>query len=1082
MIAEMRPLFLTLILVAGIRAELLDLAPFARPCCSAGRHLAQTTFDYSHVPGVVKAEDGRWIYGLQWAEERDIAQIRVRFRGEYDARALSVEYWFRNWPYSPPRMPAIEDPVDDPWQGRWITAKTAVGCDGPLCTWTFQPLTGEENSRAGNLPAVRYRRAIKVRLVFPAGVQPALEGVEVFSETTLEQVELRVHFNGAAKARYFAYNGHVRGVKAFQDAVLLQIDSADPKPAGSNDVTVVQVQNGDRSFAFTPADAARRPMYLPDFGAYIALASDRTPLTPALARAGLKIRERLRKEPEQTYERASREIPALDPVERQEGSERLYLPLAADASWQKFALEWGGNVHISKRGTKAKGRELDRLIWTGDRITWRIGTGATPGYRPRSADSTLSLLEDSLPIVTARWTSDSIDYEQESFATLLSGPLSPEDPGRGEQTPAVLLMRIRARNASRIVRASHLWLGTEPAEPLAFSHGLLTADDGRSVRMSVVLAPGAEAALAPGLGLHVIAQIEPGRDSVTYLALPFIPGLDDAQQAALKRIDFGSERARVLDYWRGAVAKGMPFHVPEQRFNTFARGLLARIRVSATKDPPTGVYMVPAAGYNYAVYANEAVFQCQLLDIAGYHDLAARYLQAQIDMQGSKPFAGMFTGDQKAVYHGARVNQEYDYTASNYNLDHGAVLWSLAEHYFLTRDKAWLARVAPSMKRAADWIIEQRKLTQVMDGAERCPEYGLLPAGNLEDNDDWGHWFAVNAYASLGLSELAAALEDTGDAAAARYTREAETYRADLRSAVMRAVASSPVVRLRDHTWVPYVPTRVHQRIRLFGPLRTGYYSRYPQKVLPTYRLSATRELLYGPLILLDAGIFDAHEPLASWVLDDWEDNSTMSEPLGLHVHGWVDEAYWFSRGGMVFQANLQNPIRSYIRRGESRAAVRDLYNDFVSCYYPGVNIFTEEYRQWRSASGPFYKVPDEAKFVHRLRDLLVTEYQGDLLLAPGAPSRWLGEGFSVTDAPTRYGPLTYSIRSRGGEVRALVMLPERNPFRNAWLHLPEGTDIGSVRIDGKPWIDFDRERRRIRLPKPGRRLEVVVLPATPKE
>jgi len=34
-------------------------------------------------------------------------------------------------------------------------------------------------------------------------------------------------------------------------------------------------------------------------------------------------------------------------------------------------------------------------------------------------------------------------------------------------------------------------------------------------------------------------------------------------------------------------------------------------------------------------------------------------------------------------------------------------------------------------------------------------------------------------------------------------------------------------------------------------------------------------------------------------------------------------------------------------------AAIRNLYNDFVACYYPDVNVFTEEYRQWRSPSGP---------------------------------------------------------------------------------------------------------------------------------
>jgi hypothetical protein len=1079
----MRSLILALILAAAGRAELFDLATVARPCCSEDVYKGQTTFDYAHPPGVTQARDGRWVYGLQWAEERDVEQIRLQVRGGYDATTVRVEYWFRNWPYDPPKMPTIEDPVDDPWQGKWLAAAADVACQASECVWTFRPLDAAENSRAKNLPGVRYRRTIKVRLVFPAGTKPDTDAMRVFSESIVKPVEIRVSM-AAREARFTAYNGRIRTVKPVEGGVLLAIDATDPRPAGSNDVTVVEVHDGEQSFAFTPADAEHGPMYLPDFQTYIALASDRSPLSPAIVKRGARIRERLAVEPEQSYERASREIPALDPVERQGG--RLYLPLAADASWQKFALEWGGNVTISKDGTKAMGRERARLTWPGDKISWRIGTGATPGFRPRSADSSLAVLENYLPVAEARWKSGEIEYDQESFATLLAGPLDSDDSGRSEQTPAVLMMRLRAHNVSRAPQVSHVWLGMDPAEALAFSDGLLTDSGGTAVRAALHLPPGGAAQVdtCDDTGhrmpaLHIHGKLAAGAESVSYVALPFVPGLTADERAQLMKLDFAAERGRVVDYWRAAIGRGMPFEAPEERFNSFARALVAHIRISATKDPRSGIDMIPAASYYYGVYANEGVFQSQLLDVAGYAGLAARYLQAQVDLQGSRPFDGTFTGDQKAVYHGARVDAEYDYTSSQYNLDHGAVLWSLDEHYLLTRDRAWLAKVAPSMKRAADWIVEQRKLTKATVDGEPSPEYGLLPAGHLEDPDDWGHWFSVNAYASVGLSELAEALEDTGDADAERYRREAEAYRADLRSAVARAAAASPVIRLRDNTWVPYVPTRVHQRIRLFGPLRVAYYSRYPQKALPTYRLSATRELLYGPLILFDTGILDANSPMAAWVLDDWEDNSTMSEPLGLHVHGWVDEKYWFSRGGMVFQANLQNPIRTYIRRGEARAAVRNLYNDFVACSYPAVNVFTEEFRQWRSPSGPFYKSPDEAKFVHRMRDLMVTEYNGDLLLAAAAPERWLAAGkkFSVTDAPTHFGPVSYRMESDGGEIRATVTLPSRNPYRNAWLyvHLPDGRGIGSVRIDGQVWNGIDRTHGRIRLPAKRGAMSVVI-------
>lgn len=1067
----MRRLAVFALFAAMLPAERLDLAPFARPCCAEDTYRLQTLFDYRHPRGLIQAPDGRSIYGLQWAEERDIFEVAVRFAQPYDARSVRLEYWAGHWPYTPPRMPTIEDPVDDPWQGEWLVARTRTDCEGRLCRIGFEPLAAEENKRAQNLPGLPYRRTLKFRLVFPAP-PPAIEAVQVFSETTLRPLRLHVRVGG--KPRFTAYNGAIDRVEAASGGFLLAARVAEPKPPGSNDVTVIEVENGERSFAFAPADVAPGGMYVPDFDAFITLEGDGAKAGEAVRKCA-RIRERLAVEPEQSFERASREIPPLDPVERQGG--RLYLVLAADSSWQKFAFEWGGNVFISKRGTKALGRELARLTWPGDRIGWRIGTGAAANFRPRAGDSTLTTLEDHLPVAIARWRDESFEYEEEAFATLLEGPLAPEDPGRSEQTPAVLMVRLEARNRSGRPESLHVRLGMEPAEPLAFDGGLLTAEGGRSVRAAVHAPPSATARIED-VALCLSAPVAPGNSAVTYFALPFIPGLAAAEQARLRELDYMAERARVIDYWRGVVGTGVPFRVPEQRFNLFAKGLLARIRISVTKDPKSGIYIVPAASYNYRMFANEAAFQAQLLDLAGRHEQVRTYLDGLVAMQGSKPFPGTYTGDQKAVYHGARIDADYDYTAHDYNLDHGTVLWTLAEHYFITRDREWLVRVAPSMKRAADWIIEQRALTRVEVDGKPCPEYGLLPAGHLEDNRDWGHWFSVNAYASLGMTSLAQALADAGDPDAARYRQEAELYRADLRRAVLRAAASAPVIRLRDNTWVPYVPTRAHQRIRLFGPLRRELYSRYPEKVLPTYRLSATRELLYGPLILVDTGIFDARERPAAWVLDDWEDNLTMSEPLGLHVHGWVDEEYWFSRGGMVFQANLQNPIRTYVRRLEARAAIRHLYNGFVACYYPTVNLFTEEYRQWRSPSGPFYKTPDEAKFVHRLRDALITEYEGDLLLAAAAPERWLGPGSEIVvrEAPTHFGPAGYTLRGEPGAVRGRIELPRRNPYRDAWLTVrAPGGGIAAVMIDGKPWKDFDRSRSRIRLPKSTAPIEIVV-------
>lgn len=825
-------------------------------------------------------------------------------------------------------------------------------------------------------------------------------------------------------------------------------------------------------------------MYVPDFHVCVTAGSDAQPFSPEIVKKGEKIREKLAKEPEHTYERARREIPQLDPAHRE--GERLYLPLAADASWQKFAFEWGGNIHISKEGTKAKGKELKRLEWDGDRIAWRIGTGASPNYRPEWKDSTLSILDDYLPIATAKWTTDGIEYTEEGFATLLSGPLGPDDPGRNEETPAVLMVKLTAHNPGTSAVTAHVWLATSPAEKVTYENGELRAGDGQLLRARVRWPEGARVALSAVpegeqtlQGLHAELALGSDETKTAMIELPYIPRLTSDEAKRLAGLDYSAERNRVVAYWQGIVDHVVPFDVPERRFDSFARAVIPHIRISATKDPESGLYMVPAASYYYQVFANEAAFQCVMLDALGDHALAAEYLKTLVELQGSKKFDGTYTGDQKAVYHGARVDTDYDYTAAQYNLDHGTVLWALVEHFFYSRDKAWLAANAPSMKRAADWVVEQRALTKILDGDEKIPEYGLLPAGHLEDNSDWGHWFAVNDFASAGMSALAEALADVGDPDATRYAREAAAYRQDLRDAILRAAQAAPVVRLRDHTYIPWFGPRPYERIRLYGPIRVAFYTRYTQKFLPIYRLSETREILYGPMIHLTMNIFGPEEPVAHWVLDDWEDNATLSTSMGLNVHGWVDDRYWFSRGGMVFQANLQNPVLTYLRRHEIAAAIRNLYNDFVACYYPDVNAFTEEYHQWVHGSGPFYKIPDEARFVNRVRDALALEEGGSLWLASGAPRRWLapGQKIKVHDLATYFGPVSYEMTGERDRVDATVQLPSRNPYKDAWLvvRAPGNRVLTSVEIDGKPWKDFDSARQWVRLPHKTGEMKVVV-------
>lgn len=1075
-----------------------------------GRKLMQRPF--IEVP---RTSDAEWNLGVWWKEARDIIRIEVDYEDEIpelSAKETKVQYWFQTWPGEAPKSHTIEDRMDDPWQGEWLTADVDFQRKGNKVVYSCKPINTAENKFAGNLPEpAHYRRTIKIRLLYNSK-PPRIQSFKVISPTKGRKVSLRMEFgcdkpvDKTVEGKLEIFNGKIERISGWKwngkdklsakDSWKLQLKKqpkgiradllvADPDLPGSNDLTIVTVRSSEGTFSFLTKDLENGPVYIPAYSAYITFISDTAQFKKSDIVKGQTVREKLETETEQTYDRACREIPKLNVMLREDGG-KLYLPLAADASWQKFGFEWGGGFFMNKRATKAKGRELERCLWNGNEFHWWIGTGKEPVYIRDDKVSHMSVLNGYLPVPEVRWNQEGLTYREEGFATLLEGPLSPYDVQRNEQTPAILMVKLDITNPANEAKSAHFWLKGDPIDHLLLEDGFILEqkDANAYIRAKIKLPedfPSSEIKVVQN-AVYLPLEIPANQTVTLYICAPFVGDLTEVHKKKFQALDYANERQRVVSYWRDIVSENVAFQVPERKFNEMGRSVLPHIRMSTTKDPKSGLYMVPAAAFGYQVYSNESAFQTLFLDKIGDHQTAASYLETFLKLQGTDPMPGTFTGDQRAVFHGGKVDNEYNYTSGPYNLDHGTVLWALGQHYLLSQDSGWLKHAAPEMLRAADWIIEQRNQTRVTDAdGVHILHYGLLPAGRLEDNGDWGHWFAVNAYAYLGLYTTAEAFKKAGLPHGARLENEAREYLTDLRTSIKRSSELSPVVRLKNNTYVPYVPSRTYQRFRYFGPMQSGYYSRYGEHTSLTYRLSATREALYGPMILITTGIIDPHDPLADAILDDWEDNITLSGSLGQHIHGVVDDEYWFSRGGMVFQPNLQNPIQAYLMRNEIPAAIRNIYNSMVSCLYRDVNAFTEEYRRWEVGSGPMYKIPDEARFVNRVCDMLVLEVGRELWLAPGTPTRWLepGKVINLYDAATTFGHVSYELKSGSipNTVEATIVLPGNITAEmvKLFVRVPFEKPIKSVTINDKEWKKWDQTAKAIVLPAQTDKMKVII-------
>ncbi|MCJ7736920.1 MAG: hypothetical protein MUQ10_06335, partial [Anaerolineae bacterium] len=290
----------------------------------------------------------------------------------------------------------------------------------------------------------------------------------------------------------------------------------------------------------------------------------------------------------------------------------------------------------------------------------------------------------------------------------------------------------------------------------------------------------------------------------------------------------------------------------------------------------------------------------------------------------------------------------------------------------------------------------------------RSTGWGLLPAGHLEDNQDWKQWFAVNAHAYAGMSATAEVLNEIDHVEAPRLGREALGYVADIRCAVQRAMVEAPVVRLRDGTFIPRIPPRVGLRGR-----ERGWF----------------REVTYGAIQLLEGHVLPADDPRVTWILKDIEDNLMVSREWGFPVDVEKD---WFSRGGVAPQPNVFDLAVDYLRREQPEHALRVFFNTWAASVYPDVLCFAEWIPAFGEGGGPFFKTPDEARWVSWLRALLVLDDEHSLRVGSGIPRYWLADGKTVAfeRLATRFGAAacTWTSSLSNGYIDVLYHPPDRQP------------------------------------------------------
>ncbi len=296
----------------------------------------------------------------------------------------------------------------------------------------------------------------------------------------------------------------------------------------------------------------------------------------------------------------------------------------------------------------------------------------------------------------------------------------------------------------------------------------------------------------------------------------------------------------------------------------------------------------------------------------------------------------------------------------------------------------------------------------------------------------------------------------------ARWAAEAESYRNDLKAAVERSIALSPVVLVRDGTYRSFIPFACYVR----GFASGAWSWRRPGSGAHVGGLYWDTIQSAEPLVS-PAGILPPDDRRVQGTLDVLEDRLLRENPkLAERTPDYDPDVHWFAHAGWHYQPGLERHANIHLAGDDVPNFLRSWLNQYAVLILPTEGYVFREH----TTGGPPDKIFEEAAFLERFRQLLVMEEGDRLWLGRATPRAWLAQGkkIRVQNAPTHFGTVSYRIVSSAdqGKIQAIVEMPSRGGQQAVLLRFrhPRAAAIQRVKVNGQDWPQYDPDQEVIRL------------------
>lgn len=658
-------------------------------------------------------------------------------------------------------------------------------------------------------------------------------------------------------------------------------------------------------------------------------------------------------------------------------------------------------------------------------------------YMPETLKCNWNLAEGRLPISVVKWKTTDIEVETTIFATAVSAGEGIVNFARtsirnvGPKTKEILLYVVirhcglfRRRDEMGVKEIEYnsnynfVWINKRKGlclkrRPTAF--GFIALKDGdiwEFARNGLLPSAGKvtdEVGYASGAVVYRM-KLARGKKKIYDFIVPSPLREKSGFTARAQNFDFDSSLKNVKKYWKKRIP--LELYLPDEEYsNCFFASLYYILILMTERELWAGPY---ASGYDQFTL-HDAVEMADALDKAGLREVVKGALD-HFNYKNTDPYLDALGGSLYALY----------------------------EHYRMTKDKKWLKKVYPRMRKGCKRLMVLRS-KQLKSQFNNSPIYGLLPASASQDNfSKKAHLYVDNWWGIIGLKAGIEAAKALGKERDVRWlSREYDDFLNCLIASfkkVMKRDKISHIPAFADY-WTPSERIVDHEH-RILGDAQMAW---------------AHRPALFPGVSL---GIPVPLDLLKKSYEHYWQRSGRFSNYGG----GWYVEYEKYFWG---YNVMLAHPL---LFLGMEDVALKNIEWSLKHQSCPGgwmeaMNTRVNKKGFREIAEGVVCDVPhgwSAAHYVLTLRDMLLREEQGKLILLSGIPRNWLSDGkrIELKNVPTYFGRACFRLEShlKKGYLRLRLTAKETPP--NGYVFISRlNKNIKGVKIDGKKWEEFEKKK-----------------------